>query len=390
VLTVGELEVEGKRVLTRVDFNVPLEGGQVQDDARLRASLPTIQQLLARGAGVILASHLGRPRGVVVDGLRLAPVGRRLSQLLGGPVEALKDCVGAAVEERVERVRPGETVLLENLRFHPGEEANDRAFSQHLARLADAYVNDAFSVCHRAHASVVGIATDLPGAAGLSLEREVQVLGRLLEAPERPFLAIAGGAKISDKIGVLDNLLEGLDGLLVGGGMANTFLAAQGHALGDSLVEEAMLAEARRIVKRAGAKLVLPVDAVIADSFREDAVSRVVDVEEVPPGWRILDIGPRTVDLFQEHLQDARTILWNGPLGVWEFAPFALGTWAVARAVQGLDATTIVGGGDLVAALGAEGHLEGITHVSTGGGAMLEFLAGRELPGLMALESAGG
>ena len=389
MLTVGKLDVEGKRVLTRVDFNVPLEAGQVQDDTRLLASLPTIQHLLARNAGVILASHLGRPRGKAVDRLRLAPVGGRLSQLLGSPVEVLNDCVGAAVEERVGRVRPGEVVLLENLRFHPGEEANDPVFSQNLAGLADAYVNDAFSVCHRAHASVVGIAAYLPGAAGLSLEREVQALGRLLEAPERPFLAIAGGAKISDKIGVLDNLLEGLDGLLVGGGMANTFLAADGHALGDSLVEEAMLAEAHRIVQRAGAKLVLPVDAVIADSCREDAASCVVGVEEVPAGWQILDIGPRTVKLFQEHLQDARTVLWNGPLGVWEFAPFALGTWAVARTVQRLDAATIVGGGDLVAALGAEGHLEGLTHVSTGGGSMLEFLEGRELPGLVALESAG-
>ncbi len=388
MLTLVALDMEGKRVLARVDFNVPLEGGRVQDDTRLLASLPTIQHLLARGARVILASHLGRPKGKMVEELRLAPIGRRLSQLLGKPVEVLDDCVGAAVEERVSHLRPGQTALLENLRFHPGEEANDPAFSRNLAALADIYVNDAFSACHRAHASVVGITAYLPGAAGLSLEKEVQVLGRLLEAPQHPFLLIEGGAKISDKIGVIGNLVDRLDALLVGGGMANTFLAAEGLALGDSLVEEARLEDARHIKKQAGNKLVLPVDAVIADSFREDARRRVVGVEEVPEGWRILDIGPRTVELFQERLRGARTVLWNGPLGVWEFAPFALGTWAVARTLHELDTTTVVGGGDLVAALRAQDYLKGFTHVSTAGGAMLEFLGGKELPGLMALEKA--
>lgn len=386
--TLRELPVEGKRVFVRVDYNVPLEGGQVQDDTRLRESLPTIEHLVSRRARVILASHLGRPKGKVAEEFRMAPVGRRLAELLGRPVAAAADCIGPEVEAEIARLPAGGVLLLQNLRFHPGEEANDPAFAGELAKLADTFVNDAFSASHRAHASVVGIASLLPSAAGLSLEKEVRVLGGLLKAPKRPFTLILGGAKISDKIGVLQNLMDRLDGILVGGGIANTFLAAGGLSLGESLVERERLEDAHRIMEKDGGKLTLPADAVVAEAVQVDAPRRVVAVDEVPAGWRILDIGPRTVELFLAHLSGAATILWNGPLGVWEMAPFAQGTWAIGRALRSLPATTVVGGGDLVAALAAGECLEGISHISTGGGAMLEFLEGKVLPGVAALEGA--
>ncbi len=383
--SVRDVDVHGKRVLVRVDFNVPLADGRVADDTRIRAALPTIRYLLDHNARVILCSHLGRPKGVVRPELSLAPVARRLEELLGRPVRHLNDCVGPEVEAAVEAMEPGDVVLLENLRFHPEETANAPAFAAALARLAELFVNDAFGTVHRAHASTVGVAQHLPAVAGFLMERELEFLGRALENPEHPFVAILGGAKISDKIGVVENLLGRVDALLVGGGMANTFLRAQGYPVGDSLVEDEKLNVARDLLARAGDKLILPVDAVVADDFRADARRQVVPVEAVPDGWRIMDIGPRTVGLFKDRLAGARTVVWNGPLGVLEFRPFAEGTMALARALAELDATTIIGGGDSAAAVRQAGVADRVTHVSTGGGASLEFLEGRTLPGVAAL-----
>ena len=383
--TVKDINVTGKRVLVRVDFNVPLAEGKVADDTRLRAALPTIQYLLDQGAKVILMSHLGRPKGKVVEELRMDPVAERLSELLGRPVRKLDDCVGDAVKAAVAEMRPGDVILLENTRFHPEERKNDPQFAKKLAELADVFVNDAFGTAHRAHASTVGVAQYLPAVAGLLMEKELNFLGKALESPERPFVALLGGAKISDKIGVIENLLTRVDALLIGGGMANTFLKAQGYEVGQSLVEDESLGVAKELLERAGEKLILPVDAVVADRFAADAASKAVPVDEVPPDWRILDIGPRTVELFKEKLAEARTVVWNGPLGVFEFPKFAAGTEAIARFLADLEATTIIGGGDVVAAVRRAGVADRITHVSTGGGAALEFLEGKELPGVAAL-----
>lgn len=383
--TVKDINVTGKRVLVRVDFNVPLAEGKVADDTRLRAALPTIQYLLDQGAKVILMSHLGRPKGKVVEELRMDPVAERLSELLGRPVRKLDDCVGDAVKAAVAEMRPGDVILLENTRFHPEERKNDPDFAKKLAELADVFVNDAFGTAHRAHASTVGVAQYLPAVAGLLMEKELNFLGKALESPERPFVALLGGAKISDKIGVIENLLTRVDALLIGGGMANTFLKAQGYEVGQSLVEDESLGVAKELLERAGEKLALPVDAVVADRFAADAASKAVPVDEVPPDWRILDIGPRTVELFKEKLAEARTVVWNGPLGVFEFPKFAVGTEAIARFLADLEATTIIGGGDVVAAVRRAGVADRITHVSTGGGAALEFLEGKELPGVAAL-----
>lgn len=383
--TVKDINVTGKRVLVRVDFNVPLAEGKVADDTRLRAALPTIQYLLDQGAKVILMSHLGRPKGKVVEELRMDPVAERLSELLGRPVRKLDDCVGDAVKAAVAEMRPGDVILLENTRFHPEERKNDPDFAKKLAELADVFVNDAFGTAHRAHASTVGVAQYLPAVAGLLMEKELNFLGKALESPERPFVALLGGAKISDKIGVIENLLTRVDALLIGGGMANTFLKAQGYEVGQSLVEDESLGVAKELLERAGEKLALPVDAVVADRFAADAASKAVSVDEVPPDWRILDIGPRTVELFKEKLAEARTVVWNGPLGVFEFPKFAAGTEAIARFLADLEATTIIGGGDVVAAVRRAGVADRITHVSTGGGAALEFLEGKELPGVAAL-----
>lgn len=385
--TVRDADVEGKRVLVRVDFNVPLEGGRVTDDTRIRAALPTIRYLLDRDAVVILASHLGRPKGKVDDQYRMAPVADRLSELLDRPVVKLNDCVGPEVQEAVRQARPGDVLMLENTRFHAEETDNDAAFARELASLAEVYVNDAFGSAHRAHASTEGVAHHLPAVAGFLMEKELEFLGRALSSPERPFIAILGGAKISDKIGVIENLLDKVDAILIGGGMANTFLRADGYDVGESLVEEDSVDTARDLIRRGGDRIVLPVDAVVADRFDADAFSQVVAVGSVPPGWRILDIGTRTLELFKEELEGARTVVWNGPMGVFEFPKFAHGTEAVARMLAALpEATTIIGGGDSAAAVERSGLAGEMTHISTGGGASLEFLEGKTLPGVAALQ----
>lgn len=386
--TVRDLDVKNKRVLVRVDFNVPLdEKQQITDDTRIVAALPTIRYLLEQGAAVLLMSHLGRPKGQFKPEFSLAPVARRLSELLGQPVRMVQDCVGPSVQQAVAELKPGEVLLLENLRFHAGETKNDPAFARQLASLADLYVNDAFGTAHRAHASTEGVARDLPSAAGFLLEKELEFLGKAVQSPERPFVAILGGAKISDKIGVIDSLLGKVDQLLIGGGMANTFLKAQGYDVAESLVEDNSLDSARALIQQGRHELVLPVDVVVADSFANDAQKRVVDVDAVPAGWRILDIGPETVKLFRETLNGAKTVVWNGPMGVFEFPEFAKGTFALAQTLADLQATIIIGGGDSAAAVEQSGLADRMTHISTGGGASLEFLEGKTLPGLAALDA---
>jgi phosphoglycerate kinase len=384
--TIRDVDVKGKRVLVRVDFNVPLKDGNVADDRRIRAALPTIQYLLDHGAAVVLMSHLGRPKGEPKPELRMDPVAKRLSELLGRSVTKLDDCVGVQVENAVNAMKPGDVILLENTRFKPGETKNDALLAEGLAHLGEIFVNDAFGTAHRAHASTEGVAHHLPAVAGFLMEKELTYLGRALADPERPFLAILGGAKISDKIGVIQNLLPQVDSLLIGGGMANTFFKAQGLNVGDSLVEDNALDTAHELLESAGDKLVLPVDCVIADRFDAEAEAKTVPVDQVPTGWRILDIGPATVAHFSNRLAAAKTVVWNGPMGVFEFPRFAQGTFAIARALAGLeDATTIIGGGDSAAAVEQSGLADKMSHISTGGGASLEFLEGKELPGVAAL-----
>jgi phosphoglycerate kinase len=388
--TVRDIDVRGKRVLVRVDFNVPLEGGRILDDLRIRAALPTIQYLREQHARVILCSHLGRPKGVT-EALRLTPIAARLSELLGAPVATASGCVGPEAERAAAALGEGGVLLLENLRFHPEEEANDPAFARQLAALADVYVNDAFGAAHRAHASTEGVAHHLPAVAGLLMEQEIDYLARVVARPERPLGCVIGGAKVSDKIAVLRHLLDKTDVLVIGGGMANSFLKARGVAVGDSLVEDDQLDTARAIEEEAAqrnVRLLLPVDIVIADRFAADAQARTVAVDGVPDGWRIMDVGPRSVETYAEQLGGCRTIVWNGPLGVAEFPQFAKGSEALARALAGLDAVTIVGGGETAALVQEAGLAERFDHVSTGGGAFLEFLEGRELPGLAALRDS--
>lgn len=388
--TVRDIDVKGKRVLVRVDFNVPLDAERnITDDTRIRSALPTIEYLLERGARVILASHLGRPKGQRKEEFSLAPVAKRLEELLGKPVKKLDDCIGAEVEAEVLAMKDGDVILLENLRFYKEEEANDEAFARALASLADIYVNDAFGTAHRAHASTAGVAEFVDGVAGFLMEKEIEVMGKALSQPERPFVAILGGAKVKDKVGVISNLMEKVDSLIIGGGMAYTFLKAKGLEIGDSIVDDASLGLAGELMEKAktkGIRFLLPVDVVIADKFAEDANTKVVDIDEIPPSWQALDIGPKTRDLFAREIADAKTVVWNGPMGVFEMKPFAEGTRRIARALAESEAVTIVGGGDSVAAVSEMGFGDKMTHVSTGGGASLEFLEGKVLPGVAALK----
>jgi phosphoglycerate kinase len=390
-LTLRDADVAGKRVFVRVDFNVPLADGKVQDDTRVRASIPTIITLVQAGAKVVLASHLGRPNGKVTDSLRLRPVGQRLTELMRRNVPVTGDALGVGTEDALKRMRPGEIVLLENLRFHPEEEANDPAFAATLASYADVYVNDAFGTAHRAHASTVGVAKLLPAYAGLLMERELAMLSKLLESPERPFAAILGGAKVSDKIKVIDNLLTKVDLLVLGGGMANTFLLAQGKTIGKSLAEPDRVEDARRILARAEknkVRVVLPVDVIVAKEVTRGTEYKTLQAEKIPASWHIVDLGKASQDLMVAALADAKTVFWNGPLGVFEIPSFAHGTNAVARMLAERaehGATVVIGGGDSAAAIIRQGLADRMTHISTGGGASLEFLEGRELPGVAVL-----
>lgn len=391
--TIRDIDVAGKRVLVRVDFNVPLDADlHITDDTRIKAALPTIQYLLDHGAAVILMSHLGRPKGQVVEKMRLTPVAQRLGELLHLPIQTTADCIGPEVETKAKALQPGQVLLLENLRFHNEEEKNDPDFARQLAALGDLYVNDAFGTAHRAHASTEGVTHDLPGVAGFLMEKEINYLGAALENPKRPFKAIVGGAKVSDKIAVLERLISIADGILIGGGMANTFLKAEGYEIGESLVEESKIETARDLLQKAHEKnieFLLPLDVVIADRFAADAEHKAVAKDQVPSDWRILDIGPATIDLFRRSLAGAQTIVWNGTLGVAEMPAFAKGTEATIdilkkRTQEG--ATTIIGGGDSAAAVEQANAAEAMSHVSTGGGASLEFLEGRVLPGVAALQ----
>ncbi len=391
--TVRDVDVKGKRALVRVDFNVPLDAERnITDDTRIRASLPTIQYLLDNGAAVILMSHLGRPKGAVNEKYSLAPVAQRLSTLLGRPVQMAPDSVGPQVEAQAKALQPGQVLLLENLRFHKEEEKNDAEFAKQLGSLGEIYVNDAFGSAHRAHASTEGVTHSLPGVAGFLMEKEINYLGSALENPKRPFVAIVGGAKVSDKITVLDRLISMVDKLLIGGGMANTFLKAEGYEIGDSLFEEGSVDTARDLIAKArqrNLELLLPSDVVVADRFAPDANTKVVDVNQIEPGWRIMDIGPKTIDAFRQALADAQTIVFNGTLGVAEWPAFAKGTNAIIEALAErtrAGATTIIGGGDSAAAVEQVGAADKMSHVSTGGGASLEFLEGRVLPGVAALQ----
>jgi phosphoglycerate kinase len=384
--TVRDIDLQGKRVLMRVDFNVPMQDGKVTDDKRIKASLPTIKYILDQGASLILMSHLGRPKGGPDPEFSLRPAADVLSSHLGVPVKMAPDTVGPEVEKLAKELKPGEVLMLENTRFHKGEEKNDLELAKQMAALADVYVNDAFGSAHRAHSSTEGVAQFLPAVSGFLMEQELEYLGRAIQNPEHPFVAILGGAKISDKIDVVETLLSKADKLIIGGGMANTFLAAQGINMQDSLVEEAAVDTAKSILAKAGDKLILPVDAVIADKFAPDANTQVIDVEEIPPGWRMLDVGPKTLELYKKALEGARLIVWNGPVGVFEMPKFAEGTFALAKMLADSGATTVIGGGDSASAVKKAGVAKQMTHVSTGGGASLEFLEGKELPGVAALQ----
>ncbi|MBX6763638.1 MAG: phosphoglycerate kinase [Rubrobacteraceae bacterium] len=388
--SVRDLDVRGKRVLVRVDFNVPIKDGRVTDDTRIRRALPTIRYLLSEGARPILISHLGRPKGEPDPKYRMDPVARRLGELLDRQVLKLDEAVGPEVERALAEWDGQGVVLLENSRFYPGETKNDPEFARQLAALADLYVNDAFGAAHRAHATTVGVARLLPSAAGFLLEEELDYLDAVLESPERPFVAILGGAKVSDKLGVIKSLLERADTLLVGGAMCFTFFKARGYEVGSSLVEDDYVEQAKELMESAGERLVLPVDVVVAREMEEGAESRTVPADGIPEGWMGLDIGPETVELFGRHISSARTIFWNGPMGVFEIEAFAKGTEGVAKAVAESGATSVVGGGDSVAAVRKLGLEDEMSHISTGGGASLEYVEGRELPGVAVLPEKEG
>lgn len=386
---ITDVDVDKKKVFVRADFNVPLdENGIITDDTRIQKTLPTIRYLLDHQAAVILASHLGRPKGKVVEKYSLKPVAVRLSELLGIPVQMAPDCIGAETEAMAGALQPGQVLLLENLRFHGEEEKNDPEFSRKLASLADVGINDAFGCCHRAHASVAGIAAFLPMAAGFLLEKEIRFIGGAVDHPAHPFAAIIGGAKVSDKIEVISNLLPKVDVMIIGGGMANTFLAAQGYGIGKSLVEADKIDLAKKLIAQAadeGKKLLLPVDVTVAEAFSNDAAHKVVPADAVPEGWMILDIGTKTQELFARELEPMKLIVWNGPMGVFEMENFARGTESVARAVAHSQAVSIVGGGDSVSAVNKTGLADQISHISTGGGASLEYLEGKKMPGIESL-----
>jgi len=393
-MTVRDIEVTDKRVLVRVDFNVPIDErtGAITDDSRIRATLPTIKYLIERNARVILISHLGRPRGKVVDELRLTPVAQRLSQILGQQVGVAANCIGPEVEKSVETLRDGDVLLLENLRFHSNEETGSADFAQSLARLGDVFVNDAFGTSHRAHASIAGIARYLPAVAGLLLEKEINTLGGLLESPVHPFTSIFGGAKVSDKVDMLENIMNKVDCLLIGGGMAATFLKAKSYEIGQSLIEAESVDTAAELIEEAtknNVRLILPVDVVIADKIDTEAKGEVVSIDSIPANKKIVDIGPQTIENFRKELQGSKTVFWNGPVGIEEISQFAEGTQILVRFLAGLEATTIIGGGSTAEIVNAMGLADKVTFVSTGGGASLKFLGGEELPGVIALRDKG-
>jgi phosphoglycerate kinase len=387
----NDINFKAKRTLVRVDFNVPLDDGEVRDDTRILAALPTIEYLINEGAKIILISHLGRPEGRVIDSLRMDPVAQKLADLLGKEVTKVDDCIGEESHKAIEDMNEGDIVLLENSRFYSGEESNDPAFARELAELADVFVNDAFGAAHRAHATTVGVTEYLPSVAGFLLQKEIEILSEVMQNPEHPFVAILGGAKVSDKIGVIRNLLDKVDYLLLGGGIANTFLLAKGYEMGKSLVEEDKVELARELLIEAdkkGVKLILPIDVVAANDFKEDARHMIVTVDNIPEDWQSLDSGGKeTIRTYSNIIKEARTIIWNGPIGVFEMDEFAKGTNAIARAMADSNAKTIIGGGDSAAAIKKAGLEDKMTHISTGGGASLEFFEGKNLPGLEALDN---
>lgn len=384
--SISDIDVNGKKVLVRVDFNVPIKEGKIKDDTRMTAALPTIQYLLDHGAAVILFSHLGRPNDEPDPQYSLAPVAEHLGKLIPNRVKFANDCIGEIAEAAAAELKAGEVLVLENTRFYKAEKKNDPEMAKKFAKLADVYVNDAFGSAHRAHASTEGVAQYLPAVAGFLMEKEIRYLGQAIADPVRPFVAILGGAKISDKIGVIDNLLNQADAVLIGGGMANTFLKAKGFEMADSLVEEEVLETAKELLSKGGEKLHLPVDLVIANAFNNEAEFKVTGLENVPDGWRVLDIGSKTVEEYAKVIAKAGTIVWNGPMGVFEMSNFAKGTFGVAEAVASSGAVSIIGGGDSVSAINQSGLSEKVTHISTGGGASLEMLEGKILPGLAALQ----
>ncbi|ALS79247.1 phosphoglycerate kinase [Planococcus kocurii] len=387
-MTMKDLDLKGKRVFCRVDFNVPMSDGKVTDDTRIRAAVPTIEYLVNQGAKVILASHLGRPKGQVNEEMRLAATGFRLGELLHKEVKSLDESIGEKVEQDISTMQEGDIILLENVRFHEGEEKNDDKLAQAFASLADVFVNDAFGAAHRAHASTAGIASHLPAVSGLLLEKELEVLGKALSEPERPFTAIIGGAKVKDKIGVIDHLLDKVDNLIIGGGLSYTFIKAQGYEIGNSLVEEDKLDLANSFIEKAkqkGVKFYLPVDATVANEFSKDAETKSVKITEIPADWMGLDIGPETVALYADVIKNSKLIIWNGPMGVFEMPAFENGTKSVAQAMAETSGYTVIGGGDSAAAVEKFHVAEQMDHISTGGGASLEFMEGKDLPGVSAL-----
>lgn len=383
--TVKNIDLKGKRVLMRVDFNVPMDGSHVTDDKRIRATLPTVRYILDQGARLILMSHLGRPKDGYDPAFSLKPAAEVLSELLGLTVKMAPDCIGSIVEQMAQALKVGEVLMLENTRFHPGEERNDPELAKKLALLGDVYVNDAFGSAHRAHASTEGVAHFLPAVSGFLMEQELEYLGRVTSNPERPYIAILGGAKISDKILVVENLLVKCDKLIIGGGMANTFLSARGLNMQESLVEPGSVQKAKEILSHHEHKIVLPVDAVVADKFEADSKHQVVDVDKIQPGWRMMDVGPKTIELYRKTITGAKLIFWNGPVGVFEMPRYSEGTFTLAKFLADSDAVTVIGGGDSASAVKKAGFSKQMTHVSTGGGASLEFLEGKILPGVAVL-----